>query len=146
MDNNEAASSRGNKAVESRSEADINNPDGVYDASPNSGTSQTPKHSAVDEVIKTLWGGASSFEEMADEPAVDLDHTGRAKEPEGHLKSPDMVTPTDTTRREDSSLNSRIPHELGSRQTDSFHVQNPSQEQQGNHKEQDRQGRYEPSR
>jgi hypothetical protein len=146
VDNNEAASSRGNKALESRSDADINNPDGLYDTLPNNGDSQTRQPSAVDKVIKTLWGGASSFDDMADKPAIDLDHTGRSKEPEGHLKSPDMVTPTDSKRGEDSLLNSRTPHESGSRQTDSFHVQSPSQERQVNDKEQDRQGRHELSR
>lgn len=144
--NNEAASSRGNKAVESRNNANLKNPDALYDASPNNGASQTPKHSAVDKVIKTLWGGASSLDDMVAKPAVDLDHTGRAKEPEGHLKSPDMVTPTDTARGEDSPLNSRTLHESGSRQTDSFQGQGSSQERQVNHKEQDRQSRYEPSR
>jgi hypothetical protein len=146
VDNNEAASSRGNKAVESRSDAYLKNPDALYDTLPNNGDSQTRQPSAVDKVIKTLWGGASSLDDMADKPAVDLDHTGHSKEPAGHLKSPDMVTPADTARREDSSLNSRTAHEPGSRQTDSFHVQCPSQERQGNDKEQDRQSRYEPSR
>jgi hypothetical protein len=100
----------------------------------------------VDEVIKTLWGGASSFEEMADKPTVDLADTGRAKEPESLLKSPDMVTPMDTARREDSPLNSRTPHEPGSAHADPFQDQGSSQERQVNHKEQDRQGRHEPSR
>jgi hypothetical protein len=143
---NDEASSRGNKAVESRNNANLKNPDALYDTLPNNGDSQTRQPSAVDKVIKTLWGGASSFDDMADKPAVDLDHTGRAKEPESHLKSPDMGTPMDSKRGEDSLLNSRTPHESGSRQTDSFHVQCPSQERQGNDKEQDRQSRYEPSR
>lgn len=146
MDNNEATSSRGNEALESRSDAGSKNPNGLDDASLNNSVSQTPKHSAVDKVIKTLWGGTSSFEDTVDKPAVDSDYTGRSKEPEGHLQPPNMVTPTDSKRDEDSSLNSRAPHESGSRQTDSFHVQSPSQERQVNDKEQDRQGRYEPSR
>jgi hypothetical protein len=144
VDNDEAASSRGNKAVESRS--DVNNPDALYDTSPNNGDSQTPQHSAVDEVIKKLWGGASSFDDMADKPTIDLDQTGRSNESESHLKSPSMVTLTETTRREDSLLNFRTPHEPGSAYADPFHDQGSSQERQVNHKEQDRQGRYEPSR
>lgn len=100
----------------------------------------------MDEVIKTLWGSASSFKDMPDKPAVDLDQTGRAKEQESHLKSPDLVAPTDTTRREDSLLNSRTPLEPSSGQTDSFQAQSPSQERKVNHKEQDRRGRHEPSR
>jgi hypothetical protein len=83
---------------------------------------------------------------MADKPAIDLDHTGRSKEPEGHLKSPDMVTPTDTTRRKDSPLNSRTPNEPGSAHANPFHDQGSSQERQVNDKEQGRQGKHEPSR
>jgi hypothetical protein len=143
---NDEASSRGNKAVESRNDADLKNPDALYDTLPNNSDSQTRQPSAVDKVIKTLWGGASSFDDMVDKTAVDLNPAVHAKEPESHLKSPDMVTPMETAKHEDSPLNSRTPHESGSRQTDSFHVQSPSQERQGNHKEQDRQGRYEPSR
>jgi hypothetical protein len=143
---NDEASSRGNKAVESRNDADLKNPDALYDTLPNNGDSQTPKHSAVDKVIKTLWGGASSFDDMANKPAVDLNPAVRAKEPEGHLKPPDMVTPTKTARREDSPLNSRTPHEPGSAHADPFQGQGSSQERQVNHKEQDRHGRHEPSR
>ena len=145
VDNNEA-SSRGHKALESRSDADINNPDALYDASLNNGVSQTRQPSAVDKVIKTLWGGASSFDDMADKPAVDLKPAVRAKEPEGHLMSPDMVTPTKTARREDSPLNSRTPHEPGSAHADPLQDQGSSQERQVNHKEQDRHGRHEPIR
>jgi Relaxase/Mobilisation nuclease domain len=144
VDNNEAASSRGNKALESRSEADINNPDGLYDASLNNGASQTRQPSAVDEVIKTLWGSASSFDDMANKPAVDLNSAVRAEEPESHLKPPDIVTPMETTRREDSQLKSHTPHERGGEVTDSS--QGLLQEKQANHREQDRQGRHEPSR
>lgn len=147
VDNNEAASSRRNKALESRSEGDLKKSEVLYDALPNNSDSPTPTPSAVEAVIKTLWGGgASSFEDMADQLAVDLDQTGRAKEPERHLKSPDIATPTDRTRREDSLSNSRTPLEPGSGPADSFHAQSPSQERQVNHKEQHRRGRHEPSR
>jgi hypothetical protein len=145
VDNNEA-SSRGNKAIESRSDADSKNPDALYNASLNNGVSQTRQPSAVDKVIKTLWGGASSFDDMADKPAVDLNPAVHAKEPESHLKSRDMVTPTQTARREDSPLNSRTPHEPRSAHADPLQDQGSSQERQVNHKEQDRHSRHEPSR
>jgi hypothetical protein len=101
---------------------------------------------------KTKWNGNDNGNHhptdapISNKPVVDLNPAVHAKEPESHLKSPDMVTPTETARREDSPLNSCTPHKLGSRQTDSSQGQDSSEERQVNNKEQDRQGKHEPSR
>jgi hypothetical protein len=100
--------------------------------------------SAVDEVIKILWGESSS-EGMADQSTPLENHKGQTKEINNYPKQPDMAT-TNVAGREGSSSKPRAPLEAVKDQADSSQAQGPTHERRGNHKERGGRGGYEPSR
>ena len=135
MDNSEAVSSRGNKALESRSDADLKRPDHFYtrttqDAVLTGNESKTRPPSAVDEVIKTLWSGSSSYEDIADQSSIRLNHEGRAHRIEDHLKQPDVATSAEIANREELLLKRHVSLGVCKDQSESLHAQGSSHERE----------------
>ena len=151
MDNNEAESSRGDKALESRRDADLKKPDHAYtrtaqDAVLTGNESKTHLPSAVDEVMKTLWGGSSSYEDIADQSSIRLNHEGRANGIEDHQKQPDVATSAEIAKREELLLKRRVPLGLCKDQSESLQVQASSHEKEVTPKGQGGRSGHAPSR
>jgi hypothetical protein len=151
VDNNEAASSRGDKALESRSNANLKKPEHTHtrtaqDAVLTGTESKTHLPSAVDKVIKTLWDGSSSYEDIADQTSICLNHEGRANRVKDHLKQPDVATSAEIAEREDLLLKRHVPFGLCKDQSESLQAQGSSHEREVTPNEQGRRSGQGPSR
>lgn len=151
VDPDEATSSRGNKALESRSDADLEEPVHTYertaqDALLTDHESKTQWSSAVDEAIKTLWGGASSYEDIADQSSTYLNHKGRANGMGNHLKQPDVDTLAEIAKREELLLKRHVSLGMCKDQSESLQAQRSSHEREVTPNEQGGRSGHEPSR
>jgi Relaxase/Mobilisation nuclease domain len=138
VDSVEVRAARRNKALDLRGADEAKKNGDVYlriapDALPADSESKAHRSSAVDAVIKTLWRSSAAFE-------------GRTKEIEDYPKQPDMTTPVEITKREESPLKPGASLEMVRDQADSLRSQRSAQEKQEDRAERGRPGRHGPSR
>ncbi len=151
VDTGEATSSRGNKALESSRDADLEEHDHTYERTAHDAVltgyeSKTQRSSAVDEVIKTLWSGASSYKDIADQSSTYLNHKDRANGMEDHLKRSDITTSTEIAKREDLLLKNHVPLSMCKDQSEPLQARGSSHEREVTLHEQGRHRGHEPSR
>ena len=109
--------------------------------------SRTHQSSAVDEIIKTLWGDSASSDAIAGHSTAGSNQKDHADEMGNYPQPRGLSAPAEVTKREEPRLKPRDRFEMVRDQSDSSQSQRSSHERQDNDKEQSRRGGgREPSR
>ncbi|HEY0321691.1 MAG TPA: hypothetical protein VGC66_12090 [Pyrinomonadaceae bacterium] len=144
MATNEAATERGKQSLDStdaRAKENSNAPLRLQqDAqSTESKSKPTSLPSAVDKIIRKLWGD-SSVDDMPAQPETISSYEDTTKRKENRSKGLNATTMEGLSKREESLLGNRTPPEIGKNQADHPPSQKLPQEKQIKHAERGRTG------